>query len=131
MGYLWEVADGSSGTKGSSRGASSGGKRLRRVNPLGMRVLVRIIKDGNQTEAGLYLPPGAKESTQESLLGEVLEVASAIDEDTDEEANISGIPLGALVLIPRNAGVKVPWDDELRIVDTKEVLAVVNEVAVL
>ncbi len=130
MGYLWEVSGDSSGGKsGGSRGSASG-KRWRRVNPLGMRVLVKILKDSNQTEAGLYLPAGAKESTQESLMGEVLEVASAIDEDTDEEAYISGIPLGALVLIPRHAGVKVPWDEQLRIVETKEVLAVVNEMAV-
>lgn len=103
-------------------------KRIRRINPLGMRVVVRIRKDANQTETGLYLPEGAKQAMEESLLAEVLEVASAIDEDTREEANISGIPNGALVLIPRDAGTKVPWDDELRIVETKEVLAIVHEV---
>jgi len=94
-----------------------------------MRVLVRIRRDSNQTETGLYLPQGAKESTEESLIGEVLEVASAIDDDTSEETNISGIPSGALILIPRGAGVKIPWDEELRIVDTKDVLALVDEVS--
>ena len=114
-------------TRSSSR--VSGKRRIRKVSPLGMRVLVRIRKDGNQTDAGLYLPQGAKESTEESIIGEVLEVASAIDDDTKEETNISGIPSGSLVLIPKAAGVKIPWDDELRIVDTKEVLALIDEVS--
>ena len=94
-----------------------------------MRILVRIRKDTNKTEAGLYLPDGAKDSMGESVIGEVLEVASAIDDDTKEEANISGIPDGALVLIPKKAGTKVPWDDDLRIVETKEVLAIITELA--
>ncbi len=105
-------------------------KKLRRVNPIGMRVVVRLRKESNQSEGGLYLPEGAKDATQESVMGEVVEVASAVDIDTSEEANISGIPLGATVILPKHAGVKVPWDDDLRIVDTKEVLAVVYEVEV-
>ena len=107
------------------------GRRLRRVNPLGMRVVVAIRKDSNMTEAGLYLPEGAKNSMAESVLAEVIDVASAIDSDTDQEANVSGIPLGAIVLIPKHAGVRVPWDDSLRIVETKEVLALVHELSMV
>jgi len=100
------------------------------VNPLGMRVLVRVAKSQNMTEGGLYLPEGAKESMDESLLAEVVEVASAVDDQTHEETNVSGVPLGAMVLIPRRAGIKVPWDDDLRIVETKEVLAIVEKMNV-
>jgi sRNA-binding protein len=67
----------------------------------------------------------------ESSRPERFEVASAIevaDSGEEEEVNVSGIPSGALVLLPKKAGVRVPWDDELRIVDTKEVLAIVSEV---
>ncbi len=106
------------------------GKRLRRINPLGMRVVVRIIKDGDQTESGLYLPEGSKQAMSESLLAEVVEVASAIDEHTDEETNVSGVPLGAKVLIKKDCGVQVPWDEFLRIVETKEVLAIIHEVSI-
>lgn len=102
-------------------------RKLRRISPLGMRVLVRVRKEVNKTESGLYLPQGSREAMQESLVAEVLEVASAIDDDTREEANISGIPDGSLILIPRNAGTRVPWDDDLRIVETKEVLALIHE----
>lgn len=103
----------------------------RAIHPLGYRVVVRILKDHNQTEGGLYLPEGAKQNMQESLLVEVTEVATASDEDTDHETNVSGVPLGALVLIPKDAGTRVPWDENLRIVDTEDVLAVVTEISVV
>lgn len=107
------------------------GKLMRKVSPLGMRVLLRIRREANVTDGGLYLPEGAKQSMAESFLAEVIEVASAADEHGDEETNISGVPLGAMVLIPKHAGVKVPWDEDLRLVETKEVLAIVNEIEIV
>jgi co-chaperonin GroES (HSP10) len=106
-------------------------RTIKKISPLGMRVLVCIRREANKTEAGLYLPEGAKDSMGESLLGEVIEVASAIDDETSEEANISGIPMGAVILIPKRAGTKVPGDEDLRIVETKEVLAIVTEVGIV
>ncbi len=101
---------------------------MRRLHPLGFRVVAKIVKDDNVTESGLYLPEGAKEAMQESVLAQVIEVASTMDSRTEEETNVSGIPLGSLVLIPKNQGIKVPWDDELRIIDTREILALVDEI---
>jgi co-chaperonin GroES (HSP10) len=101
---------------------------MRRLHPLGLRVVACIVKDSNVTDGGLYLPEGAKESMQESVLAQVIEVASAMDARTEEETNISGIPLGSMVLIPKTIGVKVPWDDSLRIIDTREILALVDEI---
>lgn len=109
----------------------SPGRRIRSIHPLGMRVVIRIREEGNISDGGLYLPEGAKQNLQESLIGEVIEVASAMDRDSQEETNISGVPEGSLVLIPKKAGVKVPWDDDLRIVDTKEVLAIISEAELL
>lgn len=103
-------------------------RTIKKISPLGMRVVVKIRNESDQTDAGLYLPEGSKQAMQDSIVGEILEVASAIDSDTDEEANISGIPEGATVLIAKNAGIRIPWDDDLRIVETKEVLAIINEV---
>ncbi len=108
---------------------SSDKRQIRRVHPLGLRVLVRIKKDLNVTDSGLYLPEGAKEAMQESIVAEVIEVASALDSDTSEETNVSGVPLGSTVLIPKTVGVRVPWDEELRIVETREILALVDEIS--
>lgn len=104
-------------------------RKIRRVHPLGFRVLVKIQKDTNVTDSGLYLPEGAKELMQESVVAQVIEVASAVDTDTSEETNVSGVPLGSTVLIPKTTGVRVPWDDDLRIVETKDILALVDEIS--
>ena len=115
-------------------GSASGvGRSMRSIHPLGFRVVVRLRKEEARTDSGLYLPEGAKQAQQESLLGEVIEVASALEMDSfgqEEEVNVSGIPEGALILMPRDAGIKVPWDEDLRIVDTKQILAIVSEVEV-
>jgi hypothetical protein len=36
--------------------------------------------------------------------------------------------LGSFVLIPKKAGVRVPWDENLRLIDVREVLATVDEI---
>ena len=93
-----------------------------------MRVLVQIIRDQERTDAGLYLPAGAKEAQDDALYGKVIEVAR--DRPTTDEAteNVSGVPNGANVLFRKEAGVSVPWDDRLRLIDVKDVLATVEEV---
>ena len=107
---------------------NQGEKKIRRVHPFGLRVLVRLKEQPSTTDGGLYIPETAKNSMAESVLAEVIEVASATDDHTHEEANISGIPLGATVLIEKYVGVKVPWDDRTRIVESKDILGIVNEV---
>lgn len=107
-------------------------RTVRDIQPMGPRVLVRVIKEDDQHESGLYLPAGAKESHQEAFYGEVVEVARATTVDISEDktfgANVSGVPCGARVLFKKEVGVAVPWDDSLRIVDVKDVLAMVEEV---
>lgn len=103
-------------------------KAHRLILPLGMRVLVQIIRDEERTDAGLYLPAGAKEAQDDALYGKVIEVAR--DRPTTDVAteNVSGVPHGAHVLFRKDAGVRVPWDDRLRVIDVKDVLATVEEV---
>src|SRR5206468_7215483 len=93
-----------------------------------MRVLVQVVKTEERTDSGLYLPQGAKEAQDDALFGKVIEVAR--DRPTTDEAaeNVSGVPYGALVLFRKGAGVSVPWDDRLRLIDVKDVLATVEEV---
>lgn len=106
---------------------------VRDIQPLGLRVLVRVLKEEDRHESGLYLPAGARENHQEAFYGEVVEVARASIDTLEEEktfgANISGVPCGARVLFRKDVGVRVPWDDSLRILDVKDVLATVEEVA--
>jgi co-chaperonin GroES (HSP10) len=111
-------------------------RQRRSIHPLGMRVVIAVRSDPNQTETGLYLPETSKDNLNESVIGEVIAVASALDssssdDDSREEVNISGIPLGSLVLVSRRSGVKVPWNENLRIVETKEVIAIIQEDEIL
>jgi co-chaperonin GroES (HSP10) len=103
-------------------------KLHRLILPLGMRVLVQLVSDEDRTETGLYLPAGAKEATNDALYGKVIEVAR--DKPMTDEAteNVSGVPNGSFVLFRKTAGVPVPWDDKLRLIDVKDVLATVEEV---
>ncbi|NVB42456.1 co-chaperone GroES [Pseudenhygromyxa sp. WMMC2535] len=117
-------------------------KVTRHVQPLGPRVLVRLIKDSDRLDSGLFLPEGAKEAAGQALLGEVIEVARTMpkmeldldDDDDDEDGglglgeNVSGVPLGAKVLFGKQRGLAVPWDESLRIVDVRHLLAIVEEI---
>jgi co-chaperonin GroES (HSP10) len=102
-------------------------KAHRLILPLGMRVLVRLIKDEERTDSGLYLPEGAKEARDEALYGHIIEVARDKPSADDLGENVSGVPHGARVLFRKEAGVRVPWDDALRILDVKDILATVEE----
>lgn len=97
--------------------------------PLGMRVLVQILRDEDRTDAGLYLPAGAKEAQDDAAYGKVVEVARDRPTTNDVAENVSGVPHGAFVLFRKDAGVRVPWDDRLRLIDVKDVLATVEEVS--
>ena len=93
-----------------------------------MRVLVQIVRDEDRTDAGLYLPAGAKEANDDALYGKVIEVARDLPTTDVATENVSGVPHGAHVLFRKEAGVRVPWDDRLRVIDVKDVLATVEEV---
>jgi co-chaperonin GroES (HSP10) len=112
----------------SERSSERTTKPHRLILPLGMRVLVLVVRIEERTDAGLYLPAGAKEAQDDALYGKVIEVAR--DRPTTDEAteNVSGVPHGSYVLFRKEAGVRVPWDERLRLIDVKDVLATVEEV---
>ena len=104
-------------------------KHHRLILPLGMRVLVQVIRDDDRTDAGLYLPAGAKEAQDEAMFGVIIEVARDRPTTDDLAENVSGVPHGAKVLFRKEAGVRVPWDERLRLLDVKDVLATVEEIS--
>jgi co-chaperonin GroES (HSP10) len=105
-------------------------KPHRLIMPLGLRVLVQVIRIEERTDAGLYLPPGAKEANDDALYGKVIEVARDRPTSDDLAENVSGVPHGAYVLFRKEAGVRVPWEDRYRLIDVKDILATVEEVMV-
>jgi chaperonin GroES len=100
----------------------------RHVMPLGPRVLVRLIASADRSAGGLFLPPGAKDAVARAAYAEVVEVARAGSEDEGFGENVSGVPEGSKVLFPKDKGLPVPWDEDLRILDVKDVVAIVDEI---
>lgn len=92
-------------------------------------MLAHVIKIDERTDAGLFLPAGAKEAHDDALYGKVVEVARDRPTTDDVSENVSGVPHGAHVLFRKEAGVRVPWDERLRLIDVKDILATVEEVS--
>ncbi len=89
------------------------------IQPLGSRVLVRILPEENVTKSGLYVPDTAKEKPQR---GEV--VAIGDDHETIRVA------VGDQVLFPKYSGTEIRLDgtDHL-IIDSTELLAILRPAA--
>ncbi|MGF1510819.1 MAG: co-chaperone GroES [Myxococcota bacterium] len=102
----------------------------RHVMPLGPRVLVRLIPSEDRTSSGLILPAGARDAATSVAYAEVVEVARAAPDDEDEGfgRNVSGVPHGSRILFVKEKGLAVPWDDKLRVVLVKDVIALVDEI---
>ena len=89
-----------------------------KLEPLGERVLIKILQQASQTQSGIYLPESAKEKPQE---GEVVALGPEIDEDD--------VPLaiGDIVMYPKYTGteIKIDGDDHL-IMDAGDILAKIH-----
>ncbi len=86
-----------------------------KVEPLGERVLIKVLKQASKTESGIYLPETAKEKPQE---GEVVALGPEIDEDE------TPLAVGDVVLYPKYTGteIKIEGEDYL-IMDAGDILA--------
>ncbi len=87
------------------------------VQPLGSRVLVRILPEESVTKSGLFLPDTAKEKPQR---GEVV----AVGDDTE----VIKVAVGDRVLFPKYTGTELRLDavDHL-LIDAAELLAILRE----
>lgn len=84
------------------------------IQPLGTRVLLRILEEEPMTKGGIYLPDTAKEKSQR---GEVV----AVGDDTD----LINVAPGDRVLFAKYAGTEIRLEDsEHLIIDATELLAI-------
>jgi chaperonin GroES len=88
------------------------------VQPLGSRVLVRVLPEESVTKSGILLPDTAKEKPQR---GEIM----AIGDDT-ETIKVS---VGDHVLFPKYTGteIRLEADEDHLIIDSTELLAILRE----
>jgi chaperonin GroES len=90
------------------------------IQPLGSRVLVRVLDEPTVTSSGIIIPETAKEKPQR---GEVVAVG-------DEDDLIKVAP-GDVVLYPKYTGTELSiGGDEHLVLDANDLIAVVRDAAV-
>jgi chaperonin GroES len=91
------------------------------VQPLGSRVLVRILAEESVTKSGLYVPDTSKEKPQR---GEVV----AIGDDQD----LIKVAVGDRVLFPKYTGTEIRIADaDHLIIDSADLLAILHDAAIV
>ncbi len=86
------------------------------LQPLGARVLVKIVPEEQMTKSGLVLPDTAKEKPQR---GEVVAIG-----DDEEMINVK---IGDRVLFPKYTGTEFKIDDEDHLViEAADLLAIIR-----
>jgi chaperonin GroES len=87
------------------------------IQPLGSRVLVRILGEDSVTKSGLYVPDTAKEKPQR---GEVVAIG---DDD-----GVIKVAVGDRVLFPKYTGTEIRVADEDHlIIESTDLLAILRE----
>lgn len=88
------------------------------IQPLGDRVLVKVLETEETTASGIVLPDSAKEKKAE---GEVIAIGNG------EDVKELGLSVGDKVLFGKYSGDEVEVDDvEYKIIKDDEVLAVIK-----
>ena len=94
-----------------------------KIKPLGDRVLVALIDEGEVTKGGIIIPDTAKEKPQE---GKVVAVGTGKLDD-DGKVIPFNVKKGDMVLMPKYGGTEVKIDDkEYQIVREDDILAVIG-----
>lgn len=90
-----------------------------KIEPMGERILIRILEQADQTSSGIFLPETAKEKPQE---GEVVALGPEVDKEE--------VPLqaGDIVMYPKYTGTEVKIDGVTHLImDAGDVLARINQ----
>ena len=93
------------------------------IKPLGERVLIEPVKEGEVSKGGIIIPDTAKEKPQE---GKVIAVGTG-KVDENGKAVPFNVKKGDLVLLPKYGGTEVKMDGkEYQIVREDDILAVIG-----
>ncbi len=94
-----------------------------KIQPLGDRVLVEPVKNGEEKKGGIIIPDSAKEKPQE---GKVVAVGTGKIDDDGKKIPFN-VKAGDKVLMPKYGGTEVKIDDkEYQILREDDILAVLK-----
>jgi len=93
------------------------------IKPLGERVLIEPVKEGEVSKGGIIIPDSAKEKPQE---GKVIAVGTGKVDENGKSVPFN-VKKGDLVLLPKYGGTEVKMDGkEYQIVREDDILAVIG-----
>ncbi len=94
-----------------------------KIKPLGDRVLVKPLEEGEVKKGGIIIPDTAKEKPQE---GQVVEVGPGKKNDQGK-VNALGVKKGDRILYGKYSGTEVKLDgDEHLIISEEDILAILT-----
>ena len=94
-----------------------------KIKPLGERVLVEPLKEGEVNKGGIIIPDSAKEKPQE---GKVIAVGTGKVDDNGKKVPFN-VKVGDTVLMPKYGGTEVKVDGkEYQIMREDDILAVIG-----
>ena len=94
-----------------------------KIKPLGDRVLVKPLKNGEVEKGGIIIPDSAKEKPQE---GKVVALGTGKRDDDGKDIPFN-VKKGDKVLMPKYGGTEVKVDEvEYQIVREDDILAVIG-----
>ena len=94
-----------------------------KIQPLGDRVLVEPVKEGESTQGGIIIPDTAKEKPQE---GQVIAVGTGKLDDNGQKIPFN-VKKGDRVLMPKYGGTEVKIDNkEYQILREEDILGIIS-----
>ncbi len=94
-----------------------------KIQPLGDRVLVEPVKEGESTKGGIIIPDTAKEKPQE---GQVIAVGTGKLDDNGQKIPFN-VKKGDRVLMPKYGGTEVKIDNkEYQILREEDILGIIS-----
>ncbi len=94
------------------------------INPLGERIVIKVLESEEKTKSGILIPDTAKEKPQ---MGEVKAVGSGKVLENGQKVALE-VKVGDKVLFAKYAGTEVKLDgEEYMVLKESDVLAIVNQ----
>lgn len=94
-----------------------------KIQPLGDRVLVEPVKEGEQKKGGIIIPDSAKEKPTE---GKVIAIGTGKVDDSGKKIPFN-VKVGDKVLMPKYGGTEVKFDGhEYQIMREEDILGIIG-----
>lgn len=94
-----------------------------KIRPIGDRIVIKVIEDGEKTDGGIFIPDSAKEKPQK---GEVVAVGEGKTLDSGEKEPVQ-VKVGEVVIYEKYSGRDIKLNGELlKILSMSDVMGILE-----